>query len=70
MKLLIQPGDGIGPLVKAIEKARTSVEIVIFRFDRIEISEGRMVAIDNAIERRPGQLDAADRAGRQPSEHA
>ena len=32
--------------------------------------QGWMVAIDNAIERRSGQLDAADRAGRQPGEHA
>src|SRR6478752_6485047 len=47
MKLLIQPGDGIGPLVKAIEKARTSVEIVIFRFDRIEIER----ALENAVKR-------------------
>src|SRR6476620_12542007 len=47
MKLLIQPGDGIGPLVKAIEKARKRVEIVIFRFDRIEIER----ALENAVKR-------------------
>ena len=47
MKLLIQPGDGIGPLVKAIEKARASVEIVIFRFDRIEIER----ALEDAVKR-------------------
>lgn len=47
MKLLIQPGDGIGPLVKAIEKARTRVEIVIFRFDRIEIER----ALEDAVKR-------------------
>lgn len=37
MKLLIQPGDSVGPLIKAIEKAKKSVEIIIFRFDRLEI---------------------------------
>ena len=37
MKLLIQPEDGVGPLVAAIKKARKSVDIVIFRFDRAEI---------------------------------
>jgi cardiolipin synthase A/B len=47
LKLLTQPGDGIGPLVKAIEKARKSVEIVIFRFDRIEIER----ALEDAVKR-------------------
>ncbi len=47
MKLLIQPGDGIIPLVKAIEKAKHSVQIVIFRFDRIEIEQ----VLENAVKR-------------------
>src|SRR6185503_1624668 len=37
MKLLIQPDDGIEPLIKAIGKAKKSVEIVIFRFDHQEM---------------------------------
>lgn len=47
MKLLIQPGDGIDRLVKGIKKAKKSVEIVLFRFDRSEIEE----ALVNAVER-------------------
>jgi cardiolipin synthase A/B len=47
MKLLIQPGAGIGSLVKAIQKAKKSVEIVIFRFDRKEIEK----ALEDAVER-------------------
>ncbi len=47
MKLLTQPNDGIRPLVKAIEKAKKSVEIVIFRFDRIEIER----ALEDAVKR-------------------
>jgi cardiolipin synthase A/B len=47
LKLLTQPSDGVGPLVKAIENARKSVEIVIFRFDRIEIER----ALENAAKR-------------------
>jgi len=47
VKLLIQPGDGLGSLVKAIERARKSVEIVIFRFDRIEIER----ALEHAVKR-------------------
>jgi phosphatidylserine/phosphatidylglycerophosphate/cardiolipin synthase-like enzyme len=37
VKLLIQPEDGIAPLAAAIKKAKKSVDIVIFRFDRAEI---------------------------------
>jgi cardiolipin synthase A/B len=37
VKLLIQPEDGIAPLVDAIKKAKKSVDVVIFRFDRAEM---------------------------------
>lgn len=47
MKLLVQPGDGVGPLVKAIESAKKSVQIVIFRFDRMEIEK----ALEDAVKR-------------------
>ena len=33
MKLIIEPDDGVAPLVAAIKSARKSVEIAIFRFD-------------------------------------
>ncbi|MBV9671077.1 MAG: phosphatidylserine synthase [Acidobacteriales bacterium] len=47
MKLLIQPGAGIGPILKAIHKAKKSIEIVIFRFDRKEVEK----ALEDAVER-------------------
>lgn len=47
MKLLVQPGDGIVSLLKGINRARKSVEIVIFRFDRSEIER----ALANAVSR-------------------
>lgn len=47
MKLVVEPSDGIAPLVEAIEKARTLVEIAIFRFDRAEIEK----ALENAVSR-------------------
>ena len=47
MKLLIQPEDGIAPLVTAIKKAKKSVDIVVFRFDRAEIE----AALKDAAER-------------------
>ena len=47
VKLLIQPEDGIAPLLAAIKKAKKSVDIVIFRFDRAELE----AALQDAAER-------------------
>ena len=47
MKLLIQPEDGIAPLLAAIKKAKKTVDIVIFRFDRAELE----AALRDAAER-------------------
>ena len=49
MKLLIQPGDGIDRLIKGIKKAKKSVEIVIFRFDRPEIEEALVDAVERGV---------------------
>jgi cardiolipin synthase A/B len=47
VRLLIQPEDGILPLVKGISGAKNSIEIVIFRFDQREIER----ALANAVSR-------------------
>jgi cardiolipin synthase len=47
VKLLVQPGTGVLPLIKAITGAKKSVEIVIFRFDQREIER----ALANAVSR-------------------
>jgi cardiolipin synthase A/B len=47
MRLLIQPEDGVAPLVSAIKKAKKTIDIVIFRFDRAEIE----AALKDAAER-------------------
>ena len=47
LKLLVQPQDGIRPLVRAIEKAKKRIQIVIFRFDRLEIEK----ALEDAVKR-------------------
>ncbi len=49
MKLLVQPDDGIGPLVDGIENARDSVEIVIFRCDRTEIERALADAVSRGV---------------------
>jgi cardiolipin synthase A/B len=49
VKLISQPGDGIAPLLKAIKKAKKSVEIVIFRFDRPEIERALVDAVERGV---------------------
>jgi phosphatidylserine/phosphatidylglycerophosphate/cardiolipin synthase-like enzyme len=47
MKLILQPGDGPALILKGINQAKTSIEILIFRFDRNEIER----ALANAVKR-------------------
>lgn len=47
MKLIVQPDAGVRPLVEAIQRARRSVSICIFRFDRAEIE----LALEHAVVR-------------------
>lgn len=49
MKLIIQPADGVAPLVKAIKRAKKSVEIVIFRFDQAEIEKALIDAVARGV---------------------
>ena len=49
LKLLIQPGDGIDRVVKAIRKAKESIEIMIFRFDRPEIERALIDAVERGL---------------------
>jgi cardiolipin synthase A/B len=49
LKLLIQPDDGIKPVVKGIQKAKKSVEIVIFRFDRSEVERALVEAVERGV---------------------
>ncbi len=47
MKLIVQPRDGVTPLIQGIEEARHSIDIVIFRFDRNDVER----ALENAVAR-------------------
>jgi phosphatidylserine/phosphatidylglycerophosphate/cardiolipin synthase-like enzyme len=49
VKLLIQPEDGVAPLVAAIKQAKKSVDIVIFRFDRVEIEAALEAAAKRGV---------------------
>jgi cardiolipin synthase A/B len=47
VKCLVQPDDGVLPVIKGINSARKSIEIVIFRFNQAEIEK----ALTNAVTR-------------------
>ena len=49
MKCLVQPGDGVMPLIKGINDAKRSIEILIFRFNRGEIEKALAAAVTRGI---------------------
>ena len=49
MKLIIQPDDGLTPLVQAVRRARKSIDIVIFRFDRPELEKAIEAAVARGV---------------------
>ena len=50
VRLLIQPRDGIAPLIAAIKKARKSIELVIFRFNRDDIERAVHAAVGRGVQ--------------------
>jgi cardiolipin synthase len=49
MKLFVQPGDGLMPIVRAIHAAESSVEILVFRFDRTEVERALAAAVARGV---------------------
>lgn len=49
MKLIIQPDDGIAPLLKAVRRAKRTVDITIFRFDRLELEKELEAAVGRGV---------------------
>jgi cardiolipin synthase len=49
MKLLIQPADGVAPLLAAIKGAKKSIEIAIFRFDRTDLEKALIAAAARGV---------------------
>ena len=49
MKLIIQPDEGIAPIVKAIKRATKTLDVVIFRFDRPEIEKALGAAVERGV---------------------
>ncbi len=49
VRLLIQPEDGVQPLIKAISSAKSRIEIAIFRFDQKEIETALGAAVSRGV---------------------
>ena len=49
MKLIIEPADGVAPLLAAIKSAKTSVEIAVFRFDRKDVEAALKAAAERGV---------------------
>ena len=49
VKLITQPQDGLAPLVRAVRKAKKTVDIVIFRFDLTELEEALEAAVARGV---------------------
>jgi cardiolipin synthase len=49
MQLIVQPDDGIEPLINAITRARKTIDIVIFRFDIDAIEEALTAAVGRGV---------------------
>jgi cardiolipin synthase len=47
MKLIVQPDDGIAPIVTGIKQAKKTIDVLIFRLDRVEIAH----ALEQAVAR-------------------
>jgi phosphatidylserine/phosphatidylglycerophosphate/cardiolipin synthase-like enzyme len=49
VKLIIQPDAGLTPVVKAIKKAKKTIDIVIFRMDRTEIEKALRAGVERGV---------------------
>lgn len=49
MKLIIEPADGVAPLLAAIRSAKKRVEIAIFRFDRTDVETALIAAAKRGV---------------------
>ena len=49
MKLIIEPTDGVAPLLAAIKSAKNRVEIAVFRFDRTDVETALKAAAARGV---------------------
>jgi phosphatidylserine/phosphatidylglycerophosphate/cardiolipin synthase-like enzyme len=49
VKLIVQPDDGLTPLMKAVQHAKKSIDLVIFRFDRVDLEKALAAAVTRGV---------------------
>ncbi len=49
MQLIMQPEDGVAPIVEAIDRAKKTIDIVIFRFDLDAIEKALTAAVGRGV---------------------
>jgi phosphatidylserine/phosphatidylglycerophosphate/cardiolipin synthase-like enzyme len=49
MKLIVQPDSGIAPVVNAIKQAAQTIDVLIFRLDRLEIARALEAAVARGV---------------------
>jgi cardiolipin synthase len=49
LKLLVQPADGVSALLNAMHRAKSRIEIAIFRFDHAEVEEALTSAVKRGV---------------------
>ncbi|MGH9218866.1 MAG: phospholipase D-like domain-containing protein [Vicinamibacterales bacterium] len=49
MQVITQPEDGLTPILKAIKRAKKSLDIVIFRFDLSELEDALAAAVERGV---------------------
>jgi phosphatidylserine/phosphatidylglycerophosphate/cardiolipin synthase-like enzyme len=49
MKLWVLPDDGLAPLLKAIDSAQSSIDVLIFRFDRKDVEAALTRAVGRGV---------------------
>ena len=49
MEVIVQPDDGLLPMLKAIKRAKRSIDIVIFRFDIPDLEDALAAAVERGV---------------------
>jgi cardiolipin synthase len=49
VKLFVQPEDGVAPVIEAIQRAKKTIKILIFRFDRRDIEKALLAAVNRGV---------------------
>jgi phosphatidylserine/phosphatidylglycerophosphate/cardiolipin synthase-like enzyme len=49
VKLIIQPDDGLTPIMQAVKRAKKTIDLTIFRFDRPELEKALQAAVARGV---------------------